>query len=96
MVLEYRLLSVDEVAEALLALPEWGVVDGMLTREFSFKAYKDGLVFASVVGYLADAMDHHPDMLVSYGKVRVNMNTHAVKGLSPYDLELARRIDAIG
>ncbi len=95
MKLEYRLLTNSELESSLRDLAGWAVENGMLTRRFEFKTYKDGLVFAVAVGYLADKLDHHPDLAVGYTKVTVAMNTHSVKGLSPYDIELASCIDAI-
>lgn len=93
--LEYRKLSDEEVAQELEALPEWSVEKGQVTREVTLKTYKDGLVFAVAVGHLADRLDHHPDLLVTYAKVKISVNTHSVEGLSPYDFELARQIDAL-
>ena len=93
--MENRLLSESEIAEGLTSLKGWSVEEGMLTKRFEFKSYKDGLVFALAVGHVADRMDHHPDLLVGYAKVKVAVNTHAVGGLSPFDLELARRVDAL-
>ncbi|AIE86441.1 4a-hydroxytetrahydrobiopterin dehydratase [Fimbriimonas ginsengisoli] len=93
--LEYRLLSADELESGLAGLPGWKVENGEIAKTFEFKNYKDGLVFAVAAGYLADRLDHHPNLLVTYGKVRISVNTHSVEGLSPYDLELARRIERI-
>lgn len=91
--LEYRKVEGDELATRLREFPAWNVEGDQLARTFKFDTYKDGLAFASAVGFIADAMDHHPDMLVTYGKVAIRVNTHVVNGLSPYDFELARRID---
>lgn len=93
--LEYRLLTDSEIADGLSALDGWTLEGEKIAKRFSFKTYKDGLVFALAVGHLADALDHHPDIEVGYAKVRISVNTHSVGGLSPYDLELARRIDAV-
>lgn len=93
--LEYRKLDPSEITLNLNDLSGWVLEGGLIKKIFSFEKYKDGVVFASAVGYLADRLDHHPDLLVSYGKVTVSMNTHSVDGISPYDFELARRIEAI-
>lgn len=93
--LEYRKLDESEVQHALAEIPNWTVSEGQLSRELEFGTYKDGVVFASALAYLADALDHHPDLYIGYGKVRVTMHTHSVGGLSPYDFELARRIEAL-
>jgi len=96
MQLEYRKLTDEELTQGLSSLNDWAVENGQISKSFTFDCYQKGLVFASAVGLIADRMDHHPDLFVAYQKVRVSMNTHAVDGLSPYDLELARRIDALG
>jgi len=93
--LEYRKLGDAELAIALAAHPEWTIDDGMLTRLFEFKTYKDGLVFATAVGWLADSLNHHPDLMIGYGKVRVSTTTHDSGGTTSYDFELARRIDLL-
>src|SRR5690242_11853919 len=93
--LEYRQLSEDETKAALQTVPGWAIERGLLTRIFEFKTYKDGVVFSSAIGFIADKLDHHPDITVTYGKVKVAVNTHSVGGISPYDFELARQIDLI-
>jgi 4a-hydroxytetrahydrobiopterin dehydratase len=94
--LEYRQLSGDEITQGVAELDKWDVEGERLAKSFEFSSYKDGVAFATKVADIADEMDHHPDLEIGYKKVRVSMNTHSVGGLSPYDLELARRIDAMG
>lgn len=96
MTLEYRKLSEPEIAVALGLLSGWTESNGKIERTFGFDNYLDGIAFASAVGFLAESLDHHPDLEIGWRKVRVSMNTHSVEGLSPYDFELARRIDGLG
>lgn len=93
--LAYRKLTDTETASELGTAPKWALEGDVLTRTFEFKTYKDGVVFAAAVGFVADKLDHHPDISLGYGKVKVAVNTHSVGGISPYDFELARRIDAL-
>lgn len=95
MELTYRKLNDDEIENALTNLNGWESKDGFLKKTFEFKTFKDGALFASAVAYTADRLDHHPDLTLSYGKVVVAMNTHDVSGLSPYDFELATRIERL-
>lgn len=95
MELAYRKLDESEANTALASTPGWAIEDGKLTKSFKFETYKDGVVFSSAVGFVADKLNHHPDILVGYAKVNVSVNTHDVGGLSPYDFELAKRIDAL-
>ena len=93
--LAYRQLSQEEIQEGLGTVSGWAIEGDLLCKTFTFKTYKDGVVFAAAVGYLADQLDHHPDILLSYAKAKISVNTHSVGGISPYDFELARRIDRL-
>ena len=93
--LEYVKLSDEQANDALGELSGWEIKEGKLSKTFSFDSYKDGVVFGSAVGYVADKLNHHPDLAIGYGKVTVAVNTHDVGGLSPYDFELARRIESL-
>ncbi|MFM9873011.1 MAG: 4a-hydroxytetrahydrobiopterin dehydratase [Fimbriimonadaceae bacterium] len=95
--LSYEKLTAGEIAEELDSTDEWSVVDGALTKEFKFERYKDGLVFGMAVGFAADELNHHPDLIIGYGVVRVSLVTHdAGGGLTGYDFEFARRVDRLG
>jgi 4a-hydroxytetrahydrobiopterin dehydratase len=93
--LAYVKLDDSQIDEELKTLEGWSIKEGKLTKDFSFKTYKDGVVFASAVGYIADKLNHHPDIALGYAKASISVNTHDVGGISPYDFELARRIDAL-
>lgn len=93
--LQYVKLDESEVATRLESLAGWTVENGLLTKTFSFPTYLAGVDFAANVGQNAEAMDHHPEILITWRKVRIAMNTHAVEGLSPYDFELARRVEQL-
>jgi len=95
MALEYRKLSDDELVAELALVDGWRYDHGQITKSFSFEAYLDGPAFAMRVGEVAEALNHHPDIVIGWRKVKVSVNTHDVDGLSPYDFELARRIDAL-
>ena len=95
--LSYDKLSADAISAELKTVDGWVVVDGALTKEFKFEKYKDGLVFGVAVGYAADELNHHPDLFIGYGVVRVSLVTHdAGGGLTSYDFEFARRVDRLG
>ncbi|MEQ1935446.1 MAG: 4a-hydroxytetrahydrobiopterin dehydratase [Fimbriimonadaceae bacterium] len=93
--MERRKLSVEEVKVYLHDFRGWEVIEGQISKTYEFASYASGVMFASAVGHLADHMDHHPDMTVTYQKVRIALNTHDVGGISLIDFELARRIEAI-
>lgn len=91
-------LSAPEAKEALRAVPGWSLSDDhrRISREWVLKDFRDALEFVNRVGALAEAENHHPDIhLVSYRRVRVELTTHAIKGLSENDFILAANINAL-
>jgi len=74
----------------------WDVIEGKkIKKRFSFNDFKQTMVFVNKTADLAEEEGHHPDMLVSYGQVEIEIWTHAIGGLSENDFILAAKIDAI-
>ena len=84
-----------EVAELLDRLAGgWRVVDEHhLEKEYRFKDFRMALAFTSRVGELAEAQRHHPDIHLSWGKVRLTIWTHKIDGLTESDFILAAKAD---
>lgn len=93
--LSYTRLTPEEVQAALAGCPEWAVTDGLLTRSLSFGSYLEGVAFAAAVGWLAEGLNHHPDLHLGYQQLRIELSTHDAGGLTAYDFELARKIDQL-
>ena len=74
----------------------WKVVEEHhLEKEYRFKDFREALAFTNQVGAIAEAEGHHPDLLVSYGKVKVQIWTHKINGLTESDFVLAAKCDRI-
>ena len=74
---------------------EWRVVEGHLEREFRFKDFAEALAFTNKIGAIAERQNHHPDILLSWGKVRVTTWSHDANGVTARDFKLAGAIDGI-
>ena len=87
----------DESARALLSqLDGWEIEQGgHLVRGFSFPNFKTALAFVNAVGALAEAQGHHPDMHLAWGRVRIELWTHKIDGLTESDFILAAKIDRL-
>jgi len=94
-----RSLKIEEIAAALQSLDGWEVieVDGIfrLRKSYTFKNFEEALAFTNQVGALAEAEDHHPEILTEWGKATVTWWTHTTKGLSSNDFEMAGKVDAL-
>jgi 4a-hydroxytetrahydrobiopterin dehydratase len=75
----------------------WQVVkDHQLEKEYRFKDFREALAFTNRVGELAEAQQHHPDIYLAWGKVKLVVWTHKVNGLSESDFVLAAKADKLG
>ncbi|HEX9730225.1 MAG TPA: 4a-hydroxytetrahydrobiopterin dehydratase [Gemmatimonadales bacterium] len=90
-------LAEDTISGLLQQVHEgWAVVDGHhLQRRFAFSNFADALAFTNRVGAVAEAEGHHPDIFLTWGKVRIEIWTHAIDGLTESDFILAAKIDRL-
>lgn len=95
MELELRRLNDDEVAVALARLDGWQLLDGKLSREYVFVDFVEAIGFMMRVAIWAEKLNHHPEWSNVYKVVRVELQTHDVDGISPYDFELAAKMNEL-
>ena len=69
--------------------------DHHLHRVFSFPDFKSALAFVNRVGDVAEQQGHHPDIHLSWGKVRLEIWTHKIDGLHDSDFILAAKADRL-
>ena len=86
-----------EAGILLKQVPAWTLSDDtrVLWRTFTFKNFAEAMKFANGVAVIAEDERHHPDLSVSWGKVGIELTTHAIKGLSENDFIMAAKIDQI-
>ena len=74
----------------------WRVVDEHhLEKEYPFPDFREALDFTVRIGELAEAQDHHPDVYLAWGKVRLTIWTHRVGGLTERDFIFAAKADQV-
>ena len=80
----------------LQQLDGWEVVDGHhLAKNYGFKDFADSLAFVNRVGGVAEANGHHPELILGWGKVRIEIFTHKIDGLTESDFVLAAKCDEV-
>ena len=82
----------------LAAHPGWARETGSsegIARRFTFPDFSAALGFVVRVGLAAEKRDHHPDILLAWGKATVLWTTHDAGGITELDLELAAASDAL-
>ena len=92
-------LSATQVIAKLALLEGWKLhgdgQDVAIEKTFAFGSFLQTMAFVNAVAYLAEKQDHHPELLVTYGKCSVRFNTHDVQGISITDFECAALVDAL-
>lgn len=66
-----------------------------LEKAYSFDDFAQALAFTNKVGALAEEQDHHPDIFLTYGNVKVTIWTHKIDGLTESDFVFAAKVEDI-
>lgn len=84
-----ELLDPETLRQRLAALPGWAAEGNEIMKTFTFPSYLAGIDFVNAVAKQAEAMNHHPDLIVGWRKVTVRLSTHSKGGVTDLDLKLA-------
>jgi len=88
-------LSRAEAEKLAREIPAWTLKDGAIERELKLKDFLEAIDFVNEVAQVAQKQDHHPDICISYNKVRLEFSTHKIGGLSKNDFILAAKVDRL-
>lgn len=89
-------LHEEEIVRLLPTVAGWRRENNQLVRDFQFADFKTALTFVNRVADEAEAMDHHPDILLhGWNRVRLSVMTHSEGGLTNKDFQLAERINLL-
>ena len=97
-------MSMHEAEALMEQVPGWELMpshdnassgENKLSRKFKFKDFKEAMSFVNRVAELAEQEGHHPDIHISWNRVRLDLTTHAIKGLSENDFIMAAKVTEI-
>ena len=88
-------LSEVEISSAIAQLAGWSVVDQKLQKNFKFQDFVEAFGFISKLAIVSEKMGHHAEIFNVYNKVRIDLVTHDVDGISNLDVDLAKKIDSL-
>ena len=84
-----------EIRRRMTDLPDWAVEGEVISRQFTFAGFPEAIAFVVRLGFAAEGVDHHPDLLINYKRVKVSYSTHSEGGLTDKDFDGARAATAI-
>lgn len=88
-----RIFAEEEIRERLDTLNGWALVNGEITKTYVLSSFHRAIGFVVQIGMLADAADHHPDLMIEYNRVAVTLSTHSAGGITERDFRLAEKIE---
>jgi 4a-hydroxytetrahydrobiopterin dehydratase len=92
---DYRKFSEKEIRKQVSRLDGWKVIGSKVNKTFEFDDFVQAFGFMVRVAMEAEKMNHHPEWFNVYNRVRIDLVTHDVDGISNYDIKLARIIDKV-
>ena len=88
-------LNPEQISTALDQLDGWEQAAEEITKTYALPTFPAALVFVNTVGHLAEAADHHPNILIKWRYVTLTLSTHDAGGITQKDVDLATQIDAL-
>ena len=89
-------LSDAEITARLEALPDWSQPGEEIQRTYRFADFVGAMAFVQAVASRAEAVQHHPDILIRYSRVTLSLSTHDAGGITEKDFDFARAADDLG
>tara|TARA_X000001036_G_scaffold188205_1_gene177415 strand:- start:643 stop:990 length:348 start_codon:yes stop_codon:yes gene_type:complete len=90
-------LSDEEISSLESQVPSWSIINDegikRLICSFAFMNYEESIAFTNKVAKLAEEEDHHPEIILEWGKVTVSWWSHKIKGLHKNDFICASKTD---
>ena len=93
--MERKILDQEQLTEALKSLDDWSAEGKILKKSLKFDNFADALAYVNRIGDLAEAADHHPDIIFGWGYAGVALTTHDRGGITDVDVALAQKIDEL-
>ncbi len=90
-------LDPPAVADLLIRLGHgWACIENhRLEKEFRFKNFSEALAFTNRVGQIAEEQGHHPDIYLAWGRVKLQIWTHKINGLTESDFIFAAKVSTL-
>jgi 4a-hydroxytetrahydrobiopterin dehydratase len=88
-------LDAEHTAPLLAQLDGWNVVEQHhLEKQYNLKNFVEALELVNRIGAVAEQQNHHPDIMLAWGRVKVTIWTHKINGLTESDFIFAAKCDA--
>jgi 4a-hydroxytetrahydrobiopterin dehydratase len=88
-------LTDEQVSERLGDVPGWSRQGDSIVHVQALADFRAAVLYVGAVAYLAEAANHHPDIMIEWSKVTLTLSTHSAGGLTVNDFALAEQINRL-
>ncbi len=88
-------LSEPEIQQRMPAAKGWNRLGDMLVRSWQFSSSRRALEFVNQAAAVAERLEHHPEIVLSFRTVRIELSTSEEGGLTPLDFEFASELNSL-
>ncbi|MGA9773891.1 MAG: 4a-hydroxytetrahydrobiopterin dehydratase [Blastocatellia bacterium] len=88
------MLNDEEINERLAGLRGWSKGENWIEKRYQFKNFLRAVAFVNAVAYVAESINHHPDIIIHYKEVTLRNWTHVANAVTERDFALAAKVDA--
>lgn len=88
-------LTQDQIDEQIKSVTGWKQEGDKIMRTVETKSFSKGIEIINLIEPSANGMNHHPDIVLTYPRLVINLTTHDEGGLTMKDFELAATIDKL-
>lgn len=89
------LLHETEIQEAMEGLADWLLNGHSIEKRYEFADFAEAMGFVNRVAEAAEKANHHPDIEITWNKVKLTLSTHSEGGLTRKDMTLAAELDRL-
>jgi len=86
-------LTDSEIQERLGQLEGWTLEGAAIHKQYTLGSFPDAIAFVTRLAFDAEAVDHHPDIVINFKRVMLSFSTHSEGGLTQKDFDGARKVD---
>lgn len=87
--------SPSQISEFIQNNGDWESAEGKLRKEFVFSNFRQAFAFMTTIAEYAEVNNHHPEWFNVYKRVKVDLTTHEVSGVSERDFRMAIEMDSV-
>jgi 4a-hydroxytetrahydrobiopterin dehydratase len=88
-------MSDEDIKAKLEGFDGWSREGDAIEKQFQFDDFSGSVDFVNRITPVANEMNHHPDLAISWNKVTVSLSTHSEGGITGNDFALAHKIDGL-